>query len=755
MSSEPIHNKEEKESVQRRSFVPWLLGGLVLLLLIIIVAQQAFNLMALVPPDTGSDTLLLYALSSLNFAAFIVFSFILLRSVLKLRRERRERQLGSKIKTRLLVYFIALTLLPITAMAAFSYLFLNRSLEKWFNNFPAEVVKEAREFQSEAVRNEIENSRSTASLLAVLIGDQPEELRQQTLDRLVATGQVAAVEIVNADGVTRAKAQAALPATEKEEVDWLLTRARRATTDPTDRLADGRGFDLVSAPLANTQRLLLVPANRGETGLDEAITGSQTQYQHLFNRQRKVRLLGLSTLGLMTLMLLFASTWVAIHVARGIATPIKSLAEAANEVARGNLSHRVSTIADDELALLAESFNQMTSQLDDNRRHIEAGATQLREKNLALEERRNYIETVLDSLSTGVISLDETDRVTTINAAAVSMLQVTKLPDQGITLHEVISAEDHGLLGRLLRRARRMGRAAEQTELTRGVSSDAGAIPVALTVTALHASSSKGRGVVLVIEDLSELLAAQRAAAWSEVARRMAHEIKNPLTPIQLSAERIAKNMNPAIGAGEGTPANDHANSPEERARVAAVIEECTSTISREVAGLKAMVDEFSRFARLPHPRLEPGDLNEVIRQSVALYEDRTDGAKLQINLATALPPTVLDAEQMRRVFVNLIDNSLAALAGAGNGRQVTITTSHDATRETLLTEVCDTGEGIRPADLKRLFQPYFSTRERGTGLGLAIVQRIITEHGGRIRAEANQPQGAKFVIELPAVVSG
>jgi len=754
MSSTPVHTKEGKESGPRRPFTPWLLGGLVLFLLAIIVAQQAFNLWAVVPPDTGSDTLLLYALSSLNFAAFVVFSFILLRSVLKLRRERRERQLGSKIKTRLLVYFIALTLLPITAMAAFSYLFLNRSLEKWFNNFPAEVVKEAREFQSEAVRNEIDNSRSTASLLAVLIGEQAEDERQPTLDRLVATGQVAAIEIINADRVTTAKAQAQLPTPQKEELEFLLDRAHRAKTASGEELADGKGFDLVSVPLDDTQTLLMVPARRGEMGLNETITGSQSQYQHLVNRQRKVRLLGLSTLGLMTLMLLFASTWVAIHVARGIATPIKSLAEAANEVARGNLSYRVSTIADDELALLAESFNQMTSQLDDNRRHIEAGATQLREKNLALEERRNYIETVLDSLSTGVISLDESDRVTTINAAAASMLRVTKLPDQGMTLPEVISAQDQGLLGRLLRRARRVGRAAEQTELTRGSSPDAGAIPVALTVTALRASSSRGRGVVLVIEDLSELLAAQRAAAWSEVARRMAHEIKNPLTPIQLSAERIAKNMNPGVGIGEARPGNGHANDAEEQARIAAVIEECTSTISREVAGLKAMVDEFSRFARLPHPRLESGDLNEVIRQSASLYEDRTDGAQLQLNLAAELPATVLDAEQMRRVFVNLIDNSLEALAEAGNGRQVTITTSHDGAREMLVAEVCDTGEGIRPADLKRLFQPYFSTRERGTGLGLAIVQRIITEHGGRIRAEANQPQGAKFVIELPAVVN-
>lgn len=743
---------QSPETAHRRRSAPWILGGTVLLLLAIIVAQQVFNLWAVVPPDTGSDTLLLYALSSLNFAAFIVFSFILVRSVLKLRRERRERQLGSKIKTRLLVYFITLSLLPITAMAAFSYLFLNRSLEKWFHNFPEEVVKEAKEFQTEAVQRQVEDMRGSAALVATLIREQPPELRQQTLDRLIATGQLVAIEIAKSDGTTIARTRAPLPEQRREELESLLVRAHQGAQ--VESLADGKGFDLVSMPLDDNQTLLMVPARRGELGLNETISGSQSEYQHLVKRQRKVRLLGLSTLGLMTLMLLFASTWVAIHLARGIATPIKSLAEAANEVARGNLAHRVSTVADDELALLAESFNQMTEQLDDNRRHIEAGAAELREKNLALNERRNYIETVLDSLSTGVISLDESDQVTTINAAAATMLRRAPVAERGTTLADVISADGRVLLERLLRRARRVGRATEQTELSLGLAPDARTLPVALTATALGTSTNGQRGVVLVMEDLSELLAAQRAAAWSEVARRMAHEIKNPLTPIQLSAERIARNFRSEVATKDNGAGNGKANNAEQ-ARVNALVEECTSTISREVAGLKAMVDEFSRFARLPHPQLQVGDLNEVVRQAASLYEDRTDGVELQMDLAPELPEGVLDQEQMRRVFVNLIDNSLAAFNGTGAGRRITITTSHDVGPDTLVAVVADTGEGISPADLKKLFQPYFSTRERGTGLGLAIVQRIIAEHGGRIRAEANHPQGAKFVIELPAATAG
>jgi PAS domain S-box-containing protein len=454
---------------------------------------------------------------------------------------------------------------------------------------------------------------------------------------------------------------------------------------------------------------------------------------------------------------LFGVTWIAIHLGRGFATPIQALAEASNEVAKGNLSYRVTTFADDELALLVARFNQMTAQLEENRRRLESNAAELREKNLALEERRNYIEIVLESLSTGVVSFDGEDRVTTINAAAASMLRLSELPAPGVAFAAITSVEDRIILERLLKRARRMGRASEQTELARGSVSDGVSIPVALTATALHSSNGAGAGVVLVIEDLSELLAAQRTAAWSEVARRMAHEIKNPLTPIQLSAERIAKNFNrTANGGANGKAGGAHGDGSkvepamEERERVHRVVEECTATITREVAGLKAMVDEFSRFARLPHARLEAADFNEVVRQAVALYEDRLNDIRMDVRLARRLPQAMLDQEQLRRVLVNLIDNALEAVTAVEGERRITIATAHDHARGQLLVEVTDTGHGIPREDFPRLFQPYFSTRERGTGLGLAIVQRIMNEHNGRIRAEQNRPRGAKFIIELP-----
>jgi nitrogen fixation/metabolism regulation signal transduction histidine kinase len=371
ISPRPTPERRTGKLTRRRRILLWGLGITVLLLLSIIISQQLW-LWTVIPPDTASDTLLLYALSTLNFVAFVVFSFIFVRNLLKLRRERRELQLGSKIKTRLLVYFIAISFLPIIAMAVFSYLFLNRSLEKWFGGFPTRVVNEAQEIQREALDTQIRNLRDTASLLAVVLEPQSDEEKQETLNRVVTGGQFSAVEVIDAGGKVVAETKGPLAPSDVKDLDGLLEQAR-SLQGANDSLADGKDLDAMVVPISNDQRLIVVPLRRASSDLGDAITGSQGEYRHLVERQRRVRALGMSTLGLMTLLLLFVSSWVAIYLARGIATPIKALAEASKEIARGNLSHRVSTLAEDELALLAHSFNQMTAQLEDNRSRIEAG----------------------------------------------------------------------------------------------------------------------------------------------------------------------------------------------------------------------------------------------------------------------------------------------------------------------------------------------------------------------------------------------
>src|SRR6185436_20916064 len=592
---------EQRERIRRRRRVLlWVLGVTVLLLLGIIVSQQLW-LWTVIRPDTASDTLVLYALSTLNFVAFVVFLFIFVRNLLKLRRERRERQLGSKVKTRLLVYFISISFLPITAMAVFSYLFLNRSLEKWFNPFPDEIVQQATEVKRLTLASQGQTLRDTASLLAMMLAGQTPDERQVTMQQVVNSGQLIRIEIAGRDGSSTFFQTPSMSPGDSEQLEKLFSNARHGS-DALNQV-DGKEFDALAVPLNQSEMLIIAPQKRASNDLTDLVAGSERDYQDLVSKQRRVRLLGLSTLGLMTLILLFVSSWVAIYLARGIATPIKALAEASKEIARGNLGHRVTTIADDELALLAESFNQMTTQLEENRTRIEASAAELRDKNLALRERRNYIETVLQSLSTGVVSIDENDCVTTLNASAVRMLAVVDGSEETPKLTDLIGSEDWLVVDRLLRRARRTGHATEQTQLIASGNGN-GPLPVSMTATALRDSKGPRRGVVLVIEDLSELLAAQRAAAWSEVARRMAHEIKNPLTPIQLSAERIAKSYGRTIANGNGSSSNGLDERVDEK-RVAAVISECTETITREIAGLKAMVDEFSRFARLPATRFE------------------------------------------------------------------------------------------------------------------------------------------------------
>ncbi|MGH9943232.1 MAG: HAMP domain-containing protein, partial [Pyrinomonadaceae bacterium] len=540
-----------------RRTAPWLVGGLLLLLLLVLIVLQMSGLWEFLTPDTAADTLLLYALSSLNFIAFLVFSFIFVRNLLKLRRERRERQLGSKIKTRLIVYFISVSLLPITAMAVFSYLFFNRSLEKWFSSLPESVFQQAREVQSNEASRQQQSFRETALVAhAALSGVGEGDDLKPVLDRLTESGNLSLL-LVRGGGEPQAVWSAR--GVEQRHLDTILSGVFSAVdTDAVqgEIAADGKIYDVARLTVGDRRELVVARERRPDPQLAELVDSSQT-FENFKRRQRKVRLLGLSTLGLMTLLILFAATWSAIHLARGIATPIRALAEASAQVAQGNLTHRVSAIADDELALLAASFNEMTAQLGENRRRLEVNATELRDKNLALAERRDYIETVLESLSTGVISLDEQDRLTTINAAAKVMLRLFDIPAAGTTLTEIVHVDDGPPLERVLRRARRTGRAAWQMELGRGAAGDGAGLPVAITATALGASEQR-RGVVLVIEDLSELLAAQRAAAWSEVARRMAHEIKNPLTPIQLSAERIRRNFQ-KLSEGENGHVADHA----------------------------------------------------------------------------------------------------------------------------------------------------------------------------------------------------
>ena len=707
---------ENPKRSKKKRLLPWVWGAIVLLLFVFLILLQTSNLWKNLSVETTSDTLLLYALSSFNFIALIVFGFIFFRSIVKLARERRALKLGSKIKTRLLLYFFLVSLLPIIAMAVFSYLFMNRALERWFTQIPENVVRQAREVQGHSLSDRTTKLDEAAQMLASSFGTR--KLTNDDLARVAVAGNLSYIEIVAGDGHTIDSYEREVPPAQRDELSKVVDSIHAGQTEDAN-FRDGRGFDVAMAEMPGGRTLVIIPDPFGEQTVSQIVDSSLREFDELKEKQVTVRQVGLLTLGVLTFVLMFASSWIAFYVARGLTIPIQALAGGAKEVAGGHLGYQVNALAEDELELLVAAFNEMSATLASN--------------STELTDRKKYIETILASLPTGVVAFDSENRVTSMNPAASAILNETDPDVTQVSGESLFDADNALIVTRLLNRARRVGRAAEQITLS---GRDAGReIMAALSATALPS----GGGVVLVIEDLSELISAQRAAAWQEVARRMAHEIKNPLTPIQLSAERIAKRFS-----------SEQPSENPDRPSIGDVVDQSTETILREVSSLKSMVDEFSRFARLPDVKLTVGSVNEAILQAVNSYEGRNSDIVLDVRLSENLPEIAIDDEQLGRVFVNLIENAVEAFSAEQTNKRIDVRTRFDAARDLIVAEVADNGNGIPASDLPKIFQPYFSTKGRGTGLGLAIVRRIIVEHKGRIFAAANAGGGAKFTIELP-----
>jgi PAS domain S-box-containing protein len=707
----------------------------------LLFVQQAFDTLQFLSPGSASETLILFALSTINLIAFVVLLMVLVRNIIKLRRERREMKLGSRFKVRLVIYSIALSLLPALWLFFMTAGLINRSVDKWFSHPTQIMVSEARKILEGYIAGEKDGLQRDAITLAQMISrTEDNQLRrllaeEQTNQRLIsihlydqagkrlarqldAEGTLASQPLINAIQQARAQAAARGPYTSSFEEDrnriYLIAAAPVV-------MPDGSGRTVVITQL--------VPPELAERAL--RIDEQSAEYDKLKTKQRAIKRITILVLALMTLFALFVATWMALHAARTIADPLRQLLQAIQQIRSGNLATRAEVIGDDELASLALSFNEMTAELESS--------------NAALSERQRYIETVLQSLSAGIISLDETSRVTTINDAAFRLLRLEPAPAaplSGETLETLLPETQRDELWRMIRRAARMNSVTREVhfKLANDVQLDA-----AVTVTALLDPQGKWRGTVIVIEDLSDLIEAQRRAAWSEVARRMAHEIKNPLTPIRLSAERLAKNL-----LTQSNGQNSEANGSQLTERETRLVRECTTIIGDEVSTLQRMVDEFSTFARMPNAQLEPGALNDVVTATLRLYEERLDGIRLESRLAPDLPLVRLDSEQLKGALVNLIDNAIEAMAETSGEHRLTIETRAVPEHEAVELIVTDTGPGIAPADRGHIFEPYFSTRNRGTGLGLAIVSRTVAEHHGRIRVQENLPRGARFVIELP-----
>ncbi len=728
--------------IQRRRTRIIVLAVITGLLFTLLFIQQAFDTLPWVRPDSASGTYILFALSTFNFLAFVVLLMVLVRNIIKLRREQQAGKSGARFKQRLVFYSVALSLLPVTFLFFGAYGFLNRSMDKWFSLPADEMMSNSLYIQSQYLKGEREGLERIAETISRMLLHAAPERRLEILGQEAATQQLVLGQLHNKDGDIIAQHTKLDPQqlSEKFRHTWLAARTKalqgeRFSAELSEAAAHGKNSIHLIAAAPTEQGGAFVIAQQVEEDFANSINrlrAVETRYENLKSDKRRFRQTSMQTLLLLTLLVLFIAFWLALYVARSIADPVQQLAQATQRIRQGDLDYRATVVGDDELASLALSFNEMTAEMSANRR--------------TLEERRRYIETILQSLSAGVISLDEHNNITTINPAAQRLLHLDAPPQSGVALEALLPEEQREELRRMTRRAARVNSVTREVHFTLANNAK---LDAAVTVTALHDPAGQTRGAVIVLEDLTELIEAQRRAAWSEVARRMAHEIKNPLTPIRLSADRLAKNL---LLNGEAANGSNGAQSNLTE-RQSKLVRECTALIGTEVETLQRMVDEFSTFARLPNAQLELTSLNEVVAGAIKLYDERLDGVRLECRLAPALPPVWIDTEQIKRVLVNLIDNAAEAIT-TGNSepheRRITIETRELADRDALELTVADTGPGIAPADRERIFDPYFSTRKRGTGLGLAIVSRIVAEHQGRIRVGENLPRGARFTLELP-----
>jgi two-component system, NtrC family, nitrogen regulation sensor histidine kinase NtrY len=713
-----------------------------IVLFAILFSLTSLDLPSALTPNNNQQLVFLASLAVLIFILFLILTFVLVRNVLKLFAERRLGVLGSKFRTRLLVASLLLSFLPVIGMFFFAYVLMNRSIDKWFSTPVEEVRRDTGTMASLLSQYAAQNASAEAGFLAA----SPEIQRcfeEQSFSRVTDTFQRHEATLQGGFAVAIYEGQAesiyGAPAPWTSLQPKIPESLAKPLHAPGAFVWDKTDYILGSAPVGEHGSILVampLPKKFSETAKE--IEASQQRYIDLARERRLVRRIYMEVLLLITVVVLFASTWLALFLSKLVTRPVVALAEATQEISRGRLDYRVEVqAAADEIGDLVRSFNRMAEELESNRRQIEASSRELSAANVALEQRRRQIETILESIPNGVLSMNAERRITHVNSALLRLLHPVGTssgnPDVlvGAALRDVFSPEMLQNLEPLLRRADRMGSTTTQME----VATERLTVDVAITVATLQHAGQR-LGYVLVFEDLSDLLKAQKQAAWREVARRVAHEIKNPLTPIALSAERIQRHL-------------QRNALPDAASRN--VLQSCAETIAGAVETVRTLVDEFSTLARFPTARPQAADINLIVRTTLAMFGGQLENISVRTSLAEDLPEVMADAEAIKRALANLIDNAAEAMHDA-MFREIHISTTLVSSREAVEIVVADTGHGVTQELKERLFLPYFSTKQRGTGLGLAIVSRIIEDHHGTIRVEENRPVGAKFIIELPVV---
>jgi two-component system nitrogen regulation sensor histidine kinase NtrY len=724
-----------------------ILAGIVLLLGSLAVIIRLSDRTTDLSPNFLSEVVL-YALSIADVTMLVALVFVLARNVIKLIVERRRGLPFSRFRLKLVAALLGLTIVPSVLVLLAGSELIRQTTARWFSQPVSDVLTSAN-----AIATTFYKDRQDAVLRQALqmAGNLPESALASadvdTLNRAVSEsvlgGSVGMVEIYRVQTGEDGKIQV-VPVVALQSPSLPPGHLRASSDRLAAKIAAGSGETQAHEPIEGGEfvraGVLVRDASGRPAGVviaSDFLSGELAQnarriaqayqdYSQLRVLKRPLEGVYLSLFLMMTLMILVSATWLGLYLAKRITRPVGMLAAGAKEIGAGHLDHRIEPETRDEFGSLVEAFNSMAGELATSQRRLERSRVEMERKNSELDERRRYIETVLERIATGVISITPDGRVGTINTAAARLLSLDTVV-VGAPADEVFSRDDLAPLGTLVRSVGSAQRpAAQEVALTR----EGREIHLAAAATTLHGEAGAHEGTVLVFDDVTPLVRTQRVAAWRDVARRLAHEIKNPLTPIQLSAERMRRHFGRAPEATR------------------ALVDECTTTIVGEVESLKALVDEFAQFARMPAPKAVPSNLNAVLEETLALYKGIASHITLERCFASGLPPVRLDVEQIRRVVINLVDNAIEAM-GDRQGT-ITVESQHDPANAVARVIVADDGPGVPAADREKLFMPYYSTKRRGSGLGLAIVRRIVAEHGGSIELGDNTPRGSRFVIELP-----
>ena len=733
-----------EQSRRKRNLV--IIGGT--LLVLAIAGALSFEMRT--PDLPVASNIVVFALFNLNLIVFLLLLVLLFRNLVKLWVERRQQVIGAKFKSKLVFAFLSLSLAPAILIFIIASNFINKSIEGWFkpqverpldqalavaqtyyHNLEATALRHAQQLARVIDHEGLLDEAKREVLAAYLVGQQ-EQLGISTITILKANGQ----EVVQ----VKDPGLGDVPTGDMSEGQLRRGLAGQEVTTvrelPSGDLIEavvpvwmGRPSDAAAIGDRRVAGAVVVG-----THVSERLEAKVRGISQAFKEYKQLRLLKNPIKGiyillflLLTLIIVFSFTWFGLYLARGITGPIEQLAEGTREVAAGNLSYKVQARADDEIGTLVVSFNRMTDDLSESKRRLEEAYVDLQDKHTELEDRRHYIETVLEAITTGVVSLDPENRLTTLNRAAAGMFGLDGTATVGRPLEEVFASGDLRDIVMLVQRVRRARTGTVEQELH--VRGPGGNVSLLASATALRSPEGAYAGAVLVFDDLTELLKAQRLAAWREVAQRIAHEIKNPLTPIQLSAQRLRRRL-------ARVPGQDQQ-----------LVTECTETIIQEVDGLKRLVDEFSRFARMPSLAPRPTDVRSVIDSVAGLYRESHPPLRLTTHYPESLPLLEVDPDHIKRAVLNLVDNAVEAVGGTGSV-DVEVVTVGDTGGIRLI--VSDDGPGISAENKDKLFLPYFSTKTNGMGLGLPIVHEIVAEHGGTIRVEDNLPRGTRFILDLP-----